>query len=381
MFALYADKNRLTVQQRETMTSGSVNVYCVRFEFSADWEGLTTKAVFIGSGATKTVLLDENRECVIPWECLTSSGNPLIAGVFGTTDDAVLPTVRASLGTILSGIPTDGEGSQPPTPDLWQQELDKKQDTLHGLPGQVVGFDAAGNAVAQDNTGGGGTGPQGPPGPPGPKGEPGPPGPPGEQGPPGPQGERGDPGPAGSQGPQGDTGPMGPQGPPGPQGPQGPDGNPIGTVIAYMGRTAPDGYLTCDGAVYNISAYPALAALFGSQFGSTNHFGGNGEDTFAVPDLRNLFLRGYHGEAEEQLSGEIGEKQAATEYPTVAGGSNIGFFSAGNMVQPLNTDSFTGAESYNLYAEMVNATGTKKMHRSYTSRPVNMAVLYCIKAI
>ena len=130
MFILYANKNQLTVRKREPVTSGSVNVYAARFEFSPDWQGLTRKAVFRGSGQTLTVLLDESGECVIPWEVLTSHGQPLTAGVFGTRDETALPTVWANLGTILEGVPGDGPGTQPPTPDAWQQELDRKGDTL-----------------------------------------------------------------------------------------------------------------------------------------------------------------------------------------------------------------------------------------------------------
>jgi len=47
-----------------------------------------------------------------------------------------------------------------------------------------------------------------------------------------------------------------------PRGPAGPDGNPIGTVISYLGRTAPKDYLVCDGAVYLVSEYPELAEFF-----------------------------------------------------------------------------------------------------------------------
>lgn len=36
-----------------------------------------------------------------------------------------------------------------------------------------------------------------------------------------------------------------------PSGPAGPDGNPIGTIISYMGLTAPKDYLNCDGSIYN----------------------------------------------------------------------------------------------------------------------------------
>ena len=60
---------------------------------------------------------------------------------------------------------------------------------------------------------------------------------------------------------------------------------PIGTIISYMGVTAPQDYLACDGSVYNISAYPDLADFIESQFGSKNYFGGNGTTTFGVPTL------------------------------------------------------------------------------------------------
>lgn len=71
----------------------------------------------------------------------------------------------------------------------------------------------------------------------------------------------------------------------GPRGPAGPDGNPVGTVISYMGQSAPKDYLACDGAAYNISEYSELAAFFQNQFGAANHFGGDGVAAFAVPDL------------------------------------------------------------------------------------------------
>lgn len=131
MFILYANKNKLTVRQRETVTSGSVNVYDVQFEFSPDWDGLTRTAVFNAGAETRSVRLDESGQCVIPWEVLTQHGRQLVAGVYGTHgDDLVLPTIWASLGTILEGVPTDSAGTRPPTPDLWEQELAGKGDTL-----------------------------------------------------------------------------------------------------------------------------------------------------------------------------------------------------------------------------------------------------------
>lgn len=227
MFILYASKNQLTVRKKEPITSGSVNVNQVRFEFSEDWDGLERVAVFKAGSVSQPVLLDDTNTCEIPWEVLEKSGIQLQAGVYGTLgEETVLPTIWASLGTILKGVDAP-EGQYPPTPELWEQALAGKQDKLHGEPGQVVGFDEEGNAVPQDASGGGG---EGIPGPPGPEGPPGPQGPKGDKGdkgdtgPVGPQGETGPVGPAGPAGADGASGPAGPEGPQGPQGEPGPEG-------------------------------------------------------------------------------------------------------------------------------------------------------------
>lgn len=65
----------------------------------------------------------------------------------------------------------------------------------------------------------------------------------------------------------------------------GPDGNPIGTIINCLGKTAPEDYLICNGSEHKISEYPELADYFEEQFGKKNYFGGDGEDNFAVPNI------------------------------------------------------------------------------------------------
>ena len=62
---------------------------------------------------------------------------------------------------------------------------------------------------------------------------------------------------------------------------------PPGTVVAYMGTTAPDGWLMCDGGSLNKTdpAYANLFGVIGISCGGTT-------TTFRVPDLRGRFLRG-----------------------------------------------------------------------------------------
>ncbi|MCI8818275.1 MAG: tail fiber protein [Oscillibacter sp.] len=325
MFELYAEKNKLRPCRWEHVTSGSVDVYPVRFTFSEHWEGLTRTAVFRAAEARVSVLLGPEGTCNVPWEVLQKPGCVLEAGVYGTDDagEMVLPTVWVNLGTILEGV-TPGEVI-PPTPELWEQALARKGDALGYTEDGRLGLYSGEELLSSVPVSGGG------------------------------------------------------------------DGIPIGAVISFLGLMAPAGYLICDGAVKDIREYPALADLFRRQFGAVNHFGGDGETTFALPDMRNLFLRGYHGEAEERLSGDVGAKQDATMHPGIYGGTssqNVGSAVAVIMKtpstysEPLKCDS--AIKSTRWIISSVKETGFWDGHEGvfqYTSRPVNMAVLYCIKAI
>lgn len=72
------------------------------------------------------------------------------------------------------------------------------------------------------------------------------------------------------------------------------DGTPVGTVISYMGKIPPEGYLACDGKVYNLSLYPELANHIKDNFGKVNFFGGDGVNTFATPDLNGNGINGIN---------------------------------------------------------------------------------------
>lgn len=201
----------------------------------------------------------------------------------------------------------------------------------------------------------------------------------------------------------GRVGPRGLPGPPGPKGDTGDDGNPIGTVISFLGLTAPEGYLVCDGTAYSMADYPALSAFIAAQFGSANHFGGDGTATFAVPDMRNLFLRGYHGTAEEQLSGDVGARQEATKIPSIGSytdpndQSNTSGTISSNLSLPYDPQNIvsTNPEFQDKTYDPQNIayllrpgsnsgpyTAQEAWYGKYfTTRPINMAILYCIKAV
>ena len=122
----------------------------------------------------------------------------------------------------------------------------------------------------------------------------------GATGPAGPQGPTGSAGPAGAQGPAGSVGSTGATGPMGPAGPQGPTG-PAGTQALFgtnTTRTAAGTGATCtigevmlmagnvgngipaNGQLLSIVEFSPLFAVVGTNFG------GDGFNTFALPDLR-----------------------------------------------------------------------------------------------
>lgn len=176
---------------------------------------------------------------------------------------------------------------------------------------------------------------------------------------------------------------------------------PIGTIISYMGVSAPQDYLICDGQIYDIADYSDLADFFESQFGSKNNFGGDGTTTFAVPDLRGEFLRGS-GANSHPRSGDgadVGIHQEGTMNPftmvldnatnnanqiavdpTLSENPNS---SATHWWGAANTDykSMTNNKLWRNPTTTSGSVDNSGMYPSgYVARPTNTSVLYCIKA-
>lgn len=160
---------------------------------------------------------------------------------------------------------------------------------------------------------------------------------------------------------------------------------PVGHIISHMGTEAPAHYLICDGAEYNISDYPYLTKHFVDEFGSVNYFGGDGITTFAVPDLRGEFLRGSGTATRNSGNGaNVGVHQNGTTIPFYGvGAETLNLYRDGNlqdttlpteMDKQINTDKLIA----NNIKYSNNFTSSVKYH-SYTTRPTNTSVLYCIK--
>lgn len=109
MFHLQIRKNHVIVVETEMVTSGSVNVYDVQYEFNEAWEGLDRIAVFRAGTVMIQVQLPPENLVTIPWEVMVEPNLVLYMGVYGRnceTGDVVLPTVWAAVGTIQLGVVT-----------------------------------------------------------------------------------------------------------------------------------------------------------------------------------------------------------------------------------------------------------------------------------
>ena len=101
---------------------------------------------------------------------------------------------------------------------------------------------------------------------------------------------------------------------------------PAGAVVAYIGDTAPTGWLLCDGSEVNrVGTYANLAIVVGTRFGTA----ADPVNKFKLPDLRGYFLRGVDGAA-----GRDPDKTLRTFMAT--GGAT------GNAVGSVQGDAFQG---------------------------------------
>src|SRR6266699_1804577 len=82
----------------------------------------------------------------------------------------------------------------------------------------------------------------------------------------------------------------------------------IGTIALFAGNFAPRGWALCQGQILSIAQNTALFSILGTTYG------GNGQTTFALPDLRGrspLSAGQGHGLSNIQL-GEQGGTQNTT---------------------------------------------------------------------
>ncbi len=87
-------------------------------------------------------------------------------------------------------------------------------------------------------------------------------------------------------------------------------GAPVGTIQYFAMDTPPAGYLKADGTLVSRTVYADLFAAIGTTYGA-----GDGTTTFALPDLRGEFVRGFDDGRGVDGGRVFGSTQGDAQYP------------------------------------------------------------------
>lgn len=142
-------------------------------------------------------------------------------------------------------------------------------------------------------------------------------------------------------------------------------GVPVGATIYIDDTVAPPGFLKRNGALVNISAYPALFAKLGTRYG------GNGTTTFGVGEFRAEFIRSLDDGRGVDTGRVLGSTQASDNLS-----HNHAFAPSGSTF--LRT-SGSGLTLSGPGAGSAVSEGSLSASGGSESRPRNIALLACIK--
>jgi microcystin-dependent protein len=148
---------------------------------------------------------------------------------------------------------------------------------------------------------------------------------------------------------------------------------PAGAVMPFAMNSAPAGWLAADGSNVNRTTYAALFSAIGTTYGV-----GDGSTTFALPDLRGIFVRGsglqtiggitYNKTfADKEGDAFQGHYHTIRQAANVAGAGTVSRFASGDF----NDNGLVTTPVSD------GANGTPRT--ASETRPANIALLYCIK--
>ena len=160
---------------------------------------------------------------------------------------------------------------------------------------------------------------------------------------------------------------------------------PAGAVMPFAMNSAPAGWLAADGTAVSRSTYAALFSALGTTYGA-----GDGSTTFALPDLRGIFVR---GSGSQTISGTTYNKTfAAKENDAIrnitgAIASLYGLvFDRGAASSALTTSAYSNTPAvsgtvgtHSGENSVISFDASRSVPTASENRPANIALLYCIK--
>lgn len=154
-----------------------------------------------------------------------------------------------------------------------------------------------------------------------------------------------------------------------------PSSVPVGAIMPFAGSTVPDAnWIACSGGAISRTTYSKLFAYIGTIYGP-----GDGSSTFNVPNLnQGAFVRGIGGNADDIGTLQTDDFKSHTHAITDPGH----FHQERQLDTPGVAAYYAGGSQYGYTAGMTAVTGITIAPTGGTeTRPLNYAMLYCIRAL
>lgn len=146
---------------------------------------------------------------------------------------------------------------------------------------------------------------------------------------------------------------------------------PSGTIIQFAGKTIPDGYLSCNGALVSRTQFADLFAAIGTTWGT-----GDGKTTFKLPNMHHRFLEGTTTTSEVGTYVEAGLPNITGELPSVRSyGNGTGAFYQGETGHGYSHMTSTGRDSVAFSA----GRSSSLYKEASTVQPSSLRLVHCIK--
>lgn len=158
-------------------------------------------------------------------------------------------------------------------------------------------------------------------------------------------------------------------------------GNPLGSILPFLGNVAPAGYLPCYGQTITSTSFPALVEFLNP-----------GGSTAVIPDMRGEFLRGWDDGRGVDLGRALRSAQGGSMerhnhfLPTGSSSTSNAHPTLPDSIwanQNVNPNPTVSTEATTYPNPKYDSRGTEVGNMgtfSGETRPRNIAVLYCIKA-
>lgn len=180
--------------------------------------------------------------------------------------------------------------------------------------------------------------------------------------------------------------------------------SPIGTIQTFAFNNIPKNWLMCDGSEIKIIDFPELFNAIRFTFG------GDGKEYFNLPDLRGRFVRGwskdsaidkdrkfgsYQEDAIQEHSHELNKSSNSTEedglhrHQFYAESVDVNGWGNTSVKQYIYDTNYSNTSTYNVTCHnghshklpQISVGNIKEGKNSVETRPTNIALCYCIKAI